>query len=519
MAKTPEAIQAGTVVGGFQIDRVLERTPRGAVYEAVQLSLDRRVAIAVLDQRAGAAAFHRQAALEASWRHPNAVAVYGLGESPHGTFIATQLVRGTALSVLLRGSGLDARRAIALLGQVGEALDAAHAAGLMHGEVEPHNVIVDEDNHAFLAGFGRPRHQPATPEEDLSAFAAMLRDCLGEERDRLLDRPASAAALVRAAAAEIHDDRRPRLRPYAFAIAASFAIAGLGVALFGGGGPRASPPEQPAPAVPTGARPIGSDLATGPLRSVRCEAPRLKPSGCSILQIRGAAAPTSGAIRGWAVRGARGALRLQVLRRLPDGRLVRAVQSSWVIAPDSGAHAFETSLPVRRGELIGVQLLPESTIGIRTTDEAVTLRWLDALGNVPRHVGRGERLGDELLLRADVVAGARPRSPVALTGMRAAAAPAGRELGTQPVELRPGLVVRAALVALPGRIALDAFRGTRRIARIDVPGADPRGVLSLIEQETRAPTGAVYVSWWSPSSEVTLDHRYMLRPRSIAFVD
>jgi hypothetical protein len=79
--------------------------------------------------------------------------------------------------------------------------------------------------------------------------------------------------------------------------------------------------------------------------------------------------------------------------------------------------------------------------------------------------------------------------------------------------------VRAALVALPGRIALDAFRGTRRIARIDVPGADPHGVLARIEQEAATPDGAVYVAWWNPGSEVTLDHRYKLRPRSIAFVD
>ena len=79
--------------------------------------------------------------------------------------------------------------------------------------------------------------------------------------------------------------------------------------------------------------------------------------------------------------------------------------------------------------------------------------------------------------------------------------------------------MRAAIVGLPGRIALDAFRGTRRVARIDVPGADPRGLLSRIEQEIRGSIGAVYVSWWNPGSEVPLDHRYMLRPRSIAFVD
>jgi hypothetical protein len=284
------------------------------------------------------------------------------------------------------------------------------------------------------------------------------------------------------------------------------------------GSPGAAPAEQPAPAVLAGARPFGSDLATGPRGTVGCDASRLKSSGCTILQLRGAVAPTSGAIRGWAVRGARGGLRLQVVRRLPDGRLVRAVQSSWVFAPDTGAHTFKTSLPVRRGDLLGVQLLPGSEIGVRNADGAVAYRWRDPL-SCACHLGLGERVGDELLLRTDFDAGARPRTPIALTGARAAAAPAGRELGTQPVELRPGLVVRAALVALPDRIALDAFRDTRRIARIDVPGADPRGTLSRIEQDIRVTIGEVYVSWLNPGSQVTLDHRYMLRPRSIAFLD
>jgi hypothetical protein len=44
-------------------------------------------------------------------------------------------------------------------------------------------------------------------------------------------------------------------------------------------------------------------------------------------------------------------------------------------------------------------------------------------------------------------------------------------------------------------------------------------MLARIEEETRAPTGRIYVSWWNPGSEVTLDHRYLLRPRSISFVD
>jgi hypothetical protein len=158
---------------------------------------------------------------------------------------------------------------------------------------------------------------------------------------------------------------------------------------------------------------------------------------------------------------------------------------------------------------------------MRKADGAVLHRWLDPLGNVPRRPDRGGGTlrGDELMLRADYVPGARRRAPARLTGVRAAAAPAGRELGTHPVELRRGLVVRASLVELPDRIVLDAFRGSRRVARIEVPGAEPGGALMLIEQEAEAPSGSVHVSWWNPESEAPLNHRYRLGPRSIAFVD
>ena len=83
--------------------------------------------------------------------------VYEVGDSPYGLFLAMRLVEGSTLAQLLRDGGLDAERALRLLGQVADALDAAHEAGLLHRDVKPRNVLVAEDDNAFLADFGLSR--------------------------------------------------------------------------------------------------------------------------------------------------------------------------------------------------------------------------------------------------------------------------------------------------------------------------------------------------------------------------
>src|SRR4051794_275013 len=135
----------------------------GVVYCATQLRLDRPVALKLI--AAGHAAdgefrqrFEREARLTASLDHPNVIPVYAAGEEDGRPYLVMRLVRGTDLHALLRREGrLAPGRAAAIVAQVASALDAAHAAGLVHRDVKPANVLLDGDDHVYLTDFGLTR--------------------------------------------------------------------------------------------------------------------------------------------------------------------------------------------------------------------------------------------------------------------------------------------------------------------------------------------------------------------------
>jgi serine/threonine protein kinase len=152
------SLQTGTEIRGYRIDGEIGAGGMGVVYEATQLALDRPVALKVLQiGREGsetAARFRREAMLQAALEHPNVVPVYEAGESDDGLFIAMKLIRGSDLKHLSDGGNLAPERALDLLAQAAAALDAAHSAGLVHRDVKPQNILVDENDHVYLADFG-----------------------------------------------------------------------------------------------------------------------------------------------------------------------------------------------------------------------------------------------------------------------------------------------------------------------------------------------------------------------------
>src|SRR5439155_21918455 len=90
--------------------------------------------------------------------HPNVIPVYGAGEDDGRLYLLMRWVQGTDLQALIAGShGLDPARAVAIVAQVGAGLDAAHAAGLVHRDVKPANVLIAGDSlsgHVYLSDFG-----------------------------------------------------------------------------------------------------------------------------------------------------------------------------------------------------------------------------------------------------------------------------------------------------------------------------------------------------------------------------
>ena len=131
----------------------------GTVYRATQLSLERVVALKLLTAELSAdpafrERFRREGLLQAALDHPHIVTVYEAGETDNRLFLAMRMVEGPTLKDLILRRQLDDRRALRLLTQVAEALDAAHAKGLIHRDVKPQNVLVGAGDHAYLADFG-----------------------------------------------------------------------------------------------------------------------------------------------------------------------------------------------------------------------------------------------------------------------------------------------------------------------------------------------------------------------------
>ncbi len=155
-------LAAGTVVGGYRIENVLGRGGMAIVYGASHVEMARAVALKILAPELTAdpeflERFRREGRVQASLEHPHVVRVYDAGESEFGLYIAMQLVAGPTLASLSAERALDVERALALLGQVADALDAAHAAGLVHRDVKPQNVLVAESDDAYLGDFGLTR--------------------------------------------------------------------------------------------------------------------------------------------------------------------------------------------------------------------------------------------------------------------------------------------------------------------------------------------------------------------------
>src|SRR5262245_62116419 len=168
MTELPTA--TGTDFVGYRIEEVIGRGGMGVVYRAYDLRLRRTVALKLvtpelaLDDRFRER-FARETELIMSFEHPNVIPIYDAGEVDGRLYLAMRLVGGTDLRELLRAEGaLEPARALAICRQVASALDAAHAKGLVHRDVKPSNVLLDENEHVYLADFGLTRRldEPAS---------------------------------------------------------------------------------------------------------------------------------------------------------------------------------------------------------------------------------------------------------------------------------------------------------------------------------------------------------------------
>jgi len=171
----------GRVLGDYRIVREVGRGAMGAVFEAIQMSLDRRVALKVLPGAFGLEPkrierFLREARATARIHHPSIVPVYEVGEAAGTHFYAMEFVDGPSLERAVaarreaaggraRGSGTgDAERiasAVREMALLADGLHAAHAIGLVHRDVKPSNILVDPGGRWVLVDFGLVHEEAA----------------------------------------------------------------------------------------------------------------------------------------------------------------------------------------------------------------------------------------------------------------------------------------------------------------------------------------------------------------------
>jgi WD40 repeat protein/serine/threonine protein kinase/DNA-binding winged helix-turn-helix (wHTH) protein len=162
LTQDPALDVAGRPLRGF---RLLERVGEGSfgvVHRAVQPQVGREVAVKVIRPTLAndpefIRRFEAEAQLVARLEHPHIVPLYDYWREPDGAFLVMRFLRGGSLREALEGGPLPLGRALDVVDHVGGALAAAHRQGVVHRDVKPANILLDEEGNAYLSDFGIAR--------------------------------------------------------------------------------------------------------------------------------------------------------------------------------------------------------------------------------------------------------------------------------------------------------------------------------------------------------------------------
>ena len=185
-----DELTPGTTVGRYMILSRLGSGAMGVVYAAYDPELDRKVALKLLQPRGGSSLdsrirLMREAKALARLSHPNVVAVHDVGTFAERVFLAMEFVDGKTLGAWLKERPQPWQDVLAIMHKAGEGLAAAHAAGLVHRDFKPDNVLIARDGRVRVLDFGLARSaSEVIPEERDPAAAAILASVSSERREQ-----------------------------------------------------------------------------------------------------------------------------------------------------------------------------------------------------------------------------------------------------------------------------------------------------------------------------------------------
>jgi len=144
---------------GFEVLRRLDSGGQGAVYSAYQISTERRVAIKVLRESSGSTKLkeerlRREARFLSRLHHPNIITIHDIGTANNQVYLVTDFIDGVPIDDHVNLAAANVREIVELIVKVCDAMAVAHASGVIHRDLKPQNIVVDDNNQPYVLDFG-----------------------------------------------------------------------------------------------------------------------------------------------------------------------------------------------------------------------------------------------------------------------------------------------------------------------------------------------------------------------------